>query len=392
MKKKHIPFISEDKELDGVIASLNKVKEFAIDLEFDKNLYRYGFNLCLVQVATGRQCFLIDPLSKDIHIERLFPVLENDSLQKVGYAFGEDLRLLHSLGCFPKNIFDLSVAVQLLDYPPLSLAGFLDEMLNVKISKSAQRSNWYKRPLTAEQADYAAQDVLHLLHAKKILVKQARQKKIYDWIEEENSIWNEVSFNGLNDNNFIKDKDRKGLTEHQWFVLQKLITFRETVAEQFDKPSYQVFSVEFLKEIVQDASALDAWEKTKGIYRALKTGEFKQKLKAVLREADKGSEALGLSQTRPAKSKRAGGFSSSRGNRKRIAELKKKIFVPLQKKIAEDYGENTAKYILSNRVFTDLISGQNEKILDYRKNLFLKYAHDLNLDLNFFPDAEERHE
>jgi len=340
MKKKHIPFISEDKELDGV----------------------------------------------------LFPVLENDSLQKVGYAFGEDLRLLHSLGCFPKNIFDLSVAVQLLDYPPLSLAGFLDEMLNVKISKSAQRSNWYKRPLTAEQADYAAQDVLHLLHAKKILVKQARQKKIYDWIEEENSIWNEVSFNGLNDNNFIKDKDRKGLTEHQWFVLQKLITFRETVAEQFDKPSYQVFSVEFLKEIVQDASALDAWEKTKGIYRALKTGEFKQKLKAVLREADKGSEALGLSQTRPAKSKRAGGFSSSRGNRKRIAELKKKIFVPLQKKIAEDYGENTAKYILSNRVFTDLISGQNEKILDYRKNLFLKYAHDLNLDLNFFPDAEERHE
>ena len=84
---------------------IQKVPFISVDLEFDKNRYRYGFNLCLIQIYDGSNTYLIDPLVDEIDLQPIFGIFENPDIIKIVFSFGEDLRLLHSLGCFPKKSF-----------------------------------------------------------------------------------------------------------------------------------------------------------------------------------------------------------------------------------------------------------------------------------------------
>jgi len=161
-----VQIITHQEELESITENLSNVSRIAADLEFDKNYYRYGFNLCLVQLFDGENCYLVDPLSDDLNIKSIFPVLEDPEIEIITFAFGEDLRLLHSLGCFPKNIYDIDIATSLLNYEPGSLTKLLDEAIDVDTGKSSQTSNWFQRPLTDQQKKYAAHDVLHLFDLK----------------------------------------------------------------------------------------------------------------------------------------------------------------------------------------------------------------------------------
>ena len=44
------------------LSELNKTNEIALDLEFDRNRYGYGFQLCLIQCQVHSTCYIIDPL------------------------------------------------------------------------------------------------------------------------------------------------------------------------------------------------------------------------------------------------------------------------------------------------------------------------------------------
>ena len=104
-------YITTQEQLSECITKINSVPEIAVDLEFDKNRYRYGFNLCLLQIKAADEIFLIDPLGADFDIKPIFEPLENPKIEKVVYAFGEDIRLLHTLGCYPKNLFDIVIQI-----------------------------------------------------------------------------------------------------------------------------------------------------------------------------------------------------------------------------------------------------------------------------------------
>lgn len=71
-----IHLINEQQSLNNLISSLQSVSAFAIDLEFDRNRYRYGFNMCLMQIYDGKDCYLIDPLSKNVDIKAIFRSLK----------------------------------------------------------------------------------------------------------------------------------------------------------------------------------------------------------------------------------------------------------------------------------------------------------------------------
>ena len=376
----NVLFIDKDSQLEKALWHLQSTRAFAIDLEFDKNRYRYGFNLCLIQVATAERCYIIDPLSSTLQVRKLFPVLEDKRIQKVVFAFGEDLRLLHSLGCIPQNIFELSIAWQLLDRPHVSLAMFLETLLKVKINKSAQKSNWYKRPLSAQQMDYAVQDVSHLLRAKEVLEQQAGQKNIREWLAEENRFFDRVTFTATNQN-IIREKEMKGLSEFQWFLFRKFMVLREELARRKNRPPYQMFSSRLVREIAFDKDLLESWEQNKEIFKALRSTEFKKRLLRSYGEWEREAVALGLSQTKKATGKKnRDNQRLSRKERTYREELKKNILLPLRELIAKDYGKNTAAYLLNNRVIEHLLSGRADKVFAYRRKLFADYARSAGFD------------
>ncbi len=380
-----IKYISNNEDLDACVAFLNQEKALAIDLEFDKNRYRYGFNLCLVQIFSNGECFIIDPLEEGMEIERLFPTLENPAIEKVVYSFGEDLRLLHSLGCFPKNIFDIAIALRLLDYPPASLANALFELLEIEISKSAQKSNWFLRPLSKKQLEYAAKDVLYLFDMKARLDKEAEEKKIGPWIAEENAVFDELSYAEVANNNYIKEKDKNGLTEHEFYIFKKLLEFRESLAKKYNRPSYQIISKDYLKELAERPNHIHRFYKIRGIYKTLKNDTFKNDLNAKRNASEKEADKMGLSRTEK-ELKRMGEEEYQRHKKERAKreEAKKKVFKPIQALISKNHGENVVTYIMGNRLMDELASGNIENLRNYKRVLIEAYAQELGLDVSPF--------
>ncbi|MEX0662807.1 MAG: ribonuclease D [Balneolaceae bacterium] len=379
--------INTQSALDPVIADLNKKDRIALDLEFDKNYYRFGFNLCLVQIYDGTDCYLIDPLSEEIDISTLFPVFENSGIEKVTFAFGEDIRLLHSLGCFPKNIYDLDITTSLLNYPPGSLTKLINDVLNVDTGKSSQTSNWYKRPLTDQQKHYAAQDVLHLLDLKEILAKEAEDKNITSWIEEENLAWDLMDYSDVDNNEVIKEKDKNDLTEVEWYIYKNLIEYRESLAKEHNKPGFKIIRKQFLSDVAQNTRVLMRFERDRGINPKLKTEEVKQTILDIATQARTEAEKQGLSDTETAfKSPTEEEKQIYRKQKSLIDKLKFSFFNPIKKKITEDYGEETAIFLFSNRIIAEIVAGSFDEIEAYKLDLLKKYSEELNLDIQEYTD------
>lgn len=376
-------FIETSKELEYAVSFLSETTEFAIDLEFDKNYHRYGFNLCLVQIYADSNCYLIDPLSPHLDIEILFPLLEDETIQKVTFAFGEDLRLLHTLGCFPKNIYDISIATRLLNYPPCSLSNLITGVLEIDLGKSSQKSNWYKRPLTEDQTRYAAEDVLYLLKLKNIFVKEASEKNITEWIAEENAIMDELNFSDEDSNTVLKEKDKKGLTEHEWHLFKNLMIFRETTAQKINRPGFKIVKKDYLKELAQNPGKLKNWHLKKGIYKSLKSREAIENLRNILNESAKESASLGFSKTEPAmKPMDKEQYAAYEKERARVSKMKRLFFNPIKEKLTEQYGKGTASFIFSNRIISDLVSNENRQLEGYKRDIIVE----LSEELEFNPD------
>lgn len=382
-------YIDTQQQLDECTQFLKQQPALAIDLEFDKNRYRYGFNLCLVQIFAGGKCFLIDPLVEGIDLKELYQVLENPAIENVVYSFGEDLRLLHSLGCFPKNTYDIAITLRLLDYPPASLANVLSEVLDIEISKAAQKSNWFSRPLSAKQLEYAAKDVLYLFELKEKLIPEVASKGVGAWIEEENKHIDTLYYADIDNNVYLKEKDKFGLSEHEYYIFEQLMAFREQLAQEHNRPSYQIIDKDYLHELAQRPNQIHRFAKIRGIYKPLKNEAFKEELWSKFQQAAKAAERAQLSKTEDAfKRLSPEEYQSRRQKRKERDEIKRKIFKPIQAKIAENHGEQVVTYILGNRLMDDLAEGNTEALRAYKRQLIEQYAQELDLDVSPYLDGQ----
>ena len=382
-----IRYIDKDEELSSVVRHLESTDQIAIDLEFDRNRYRYGFNLCLIQLFDGEDCHLIDPLSDKLDTEKLFPVLEDSSVEKVAFAFQEDHRLLHYVGCKPKNIFDLRIASQLLNYPPASLTNIVKDTLEVDMGKSSQNSNWFKRPLKENQIKYAAKDVLYLFDLKKKFKAEAEQKEILQWIDEENQNWDHVQYDDSDINNFIKEKDKRDLNEVEWKVFVRLMEFREKIASQSDRPSYQIFSKDLIYQIIENPDRLKNWTSERGVFNRLKNRGIQKKLEKLIQKTIQEAEAMGLSRSKPAKKfPTAEEMKEINQKKQLIQQAKSEFFSPIKDRITEDYGDEVSTYLFSNRIIADLVTGSNGSLENYKRSLLESYADELNLNVDHFLD------
>lgn len=121
--------------------------------------------LCLVQIATRKRTFLIDPLAVD-----LMPIVDLLSAPmpvKVIHNARFERRVLATLGITLDGVFDTLEASRRVRGPDAlgghSLAMVCERELGVSLDKSEQTSNWSRRPLDASQLSYAALDAEVLL-------------------------------------------------------------------------------------------------------------------------------------------------------------------------------------------------------------------------------------
>lgn len=382
--KNLIKFVSDDEQVSACHDHLSEAKKVALDLEFDKNLHRYGFNLCLIQVHYEGSTYLIDPLAK-IDLQPIFNIIENPEIEKIVFAFGEDLRLLNSLGCYPKNINDLSITTSMLNYEPGSLNRYLDEVLSISTSKSSQLSNWYRRPLSAQQINYAAEDVCYLHQLSEALDKEASSKGIVDWIREENKLYDDLRFENSEINVIYKDKDKKGLSAYQWHILKALLTYRDQLAKKMNKPAFQIFKFSYLRDLATSDDATSDEPLKLSVMKSLRDEKTLDKLTSVVREASLEASEMNLSKTSPAKQRMAPeAYREHIALKRKVEQLKKEVFKPIQQSIKLKWGEHTATFILSNKLISRIIMEPEVGLPNYRKALFHEIADEQGLSLEAF--------
>jgi ribonuclease D len=174
-----------DESLAEVATLWQTANVLAIDTEFVRT-DTFHANLGLIQVCLENQTWLIDPLGIN-DWSPFAAILTNDKIVKVLHSLSEDAEvLLHSVGVTMVNVFDSQIAAGFLGYPvQMSYAKLIEALFDVALPKEATRSDWMKRPLEAEQCQYAAADVHWLYQVYEIFAIKLNDIARYDWVKED---------------------------------------------------------------------------------------------------------------------------------------------------------------------------------------------------------------
>lgn len=244
--------VSTDESFGSMLESVVQAPRLAIDTEAD-SLYHYFEKVCLIQISTDRDTFILDPLELT-RIRELAPVLANPAVEKVFHAASYDLHCLHrDYGFVFVNTFDTHVAAQLLGYEFLGLGTLMEQILGIYHSKRRQRDDWSHRPLEAEQLEYAAMDTHHLLHLRDVLESRLREKGRVTWAQEEfeTAAAMERPEKEFDTEGFRRIKGSRELSIQDQVVLRALYLFRDKVARVLDVPPFKVLNNSVLIDLVR---------------------------------------------------------------------------------------------------------------------------------------------
>jgi ribonuclease D len=242
-------------DLDALAQDLLTEKVVAVDTEAD-SFYHYFDKTCLVQIATRRQIYLVDPLALGgpAELEPLAPLFASPDIRKIFHAAEYDIFVLKRDCNFRfANLFDTMISAQLLGYSSVGLAGIAERHFDVNLPKDEQRSDWSRRPLTPRQLSYAAADVLYLIQLADTLKKELRAKKRYRWAQEEfealtQRAWPERDFDELG---YLRIKGARKLDPTSLSILRELYLMRDARARELDRPPFKVLGNRTLLEIAE---------------------------------------------------------------------------------------------------------------------------------------------
>ena len=376
-----VEYVTTVDALTACIYQLAQAKEIAFDLEFDRDNYTYGFNLCLMQIASATHCYLIDPKT-DLDITLIFPLLENPDIQKVVHCSSEDLRLLHSLKCYPTNLADTELYAKLLNYERTSLGAMIQQLFGIELDKKMQKVNWVLRPLKPEQLSYAANDVLYLLQMKAGLEKQAAEKNMMPFLQDENNLLSSTIHSLEPKDNFLKKSDLVYLSPYHQYVLNGLFCYRDSIAQQQNKPAYYIMNEETVRSLASNKIGQTDWQNITGLHPVLKSKEGEDMLFAYIKNLHTDAGNKKLSKNRNHIHTQNEDFQTEK---ERWELVKASIFAPIQNDIAANYGEHAMRFIFSTGTVNTIVQGQlkiGEIKAPYKKMLIKDAAQKLGIDLS----------
>jgi ribonuclease D len=244
--------VSTTQCFQSMLESLLPAPRIAIDIEAD-SLYHYYEKVCLIQISTDSETYILDPLAVT-EIAELAPILANPMVEKVLHAASYDVHCLRrDFGFVLANIFDTHIAGQLLGYEFLGLSALMEQLLGIHHSKRRQRDDWSHRPLASEQLEYAAMDTHHLLRLRDTLEAELRKKGRHGWAMEEfeTAAAIERPEKEFDTEGYRRIKGSRELPPPDQVVLRALYLLRDKIARQLDVPPFKVLNNSVLLDLVQ---------------------------------------------------------------------------------------------------------------------------------------------
>lgn len=253
-----VELITTSEGLEQVAGRLLHTEAVAVDTEFFWERTFYPL-LGLVQLATGDgDCWLIDTV-RIRDLRPLGPVFATPSITKVIHDAPQDLGILaRATGALPRTILDTRLAAGFAGFgATCSLQALLRQALGIEVSKAETRSDWLRRPLSANQLRYAADDVLHLTALREKLLAGCASDTVRGWLAEELARLDDSATYRDRDPRlmYLRVKGGSHLNARQLACLRELAAWREEEARARDWPRAHVLPDDLLVSIARLAPA-----------------------------------------------------------------------------------------------------------------------------------------
>lgn len=228
-------FISQQSDLDIVLALMSQTSIYGLDTEFIK-VDTFWPKLGVLQINVGGQVFLLDGTTLDLCMfwKKIF-----EAQQNVFHACGEDIDLIYHYSdqAHLKNVFDTQVAMSFLGYGlQVSYQNALKQMLDIDIDKGQTRSDWLARPLTLEQKNYAANDVLYIMQLSEKLKNELKNKCLYEYVLEDCSNMTLEIATDIPKEKLYTEVGNYRHSRKQLMQLQLLCVWREEMVKALNQP------------------------------------------------------------------------------------------------------------------------------------------------------------
>lgn len=223
-----------------------------LDTEFLRER-TYFPRLCLVQIAAGGGLWCIDAL-EDGTLEPLAPALTDPGVRKIIHSARQDLEA-YSV-CTTRLIapvFDTQIAAACIGMKPqIGYAELVRTLLDVTLSKGQTRTDWSRRPLSAAQLAYAADDVRYLEEIASRLRERLRSLGREQWMLEDcAALTDPRQYSPDPSQAWKRLKGARALAPPVRARLRRLAAWREERALERDLPRGWVLSDALLIELAQ---------------------------------------------------------------------------------------------------------------------------------------------
>lgn len=267
MRKNHrmdVPaaqLVTSADELERVCDVLSATDRLAFDAEFITE-ESFDPELCLLQVATGNDVWLIDPLA-GVDVRPFWELIADQPIEVIVHAGFEDLGIcFQQVGRVPSRVFDVQIAAGWvgLSYP-LSLQKLVRAVSGVVLHKTQTLTDWRRRPLSPEQLRYAAEDVAYLPAIHSFIRSRLAAKGRREWADEEFARYSDPRTYQQGESELLwRVKGVGSLSGRELAVAKQLALERKKLARQYNRPLRSV-----LKDHLLVAIARHGWSDRKAL-------------------------------------------------------------------------------------------------------------------------------
>lgn len=178
-------WIDRSDALQELASSLQAQASIGVDTEFLRERTFFP-KLCLLQLSAAGRIWCVDTL-RLANLDALMPVLTAPATRKIIHSARQDLEAVYLTAMQVLSpVFDTQIAAACVGLKPqVGYAELVKTLLNVTIPKGQTRTDWSKRPLTREQLEYAADDVLYLGDIADQLTQRLKELGREHWVRED---------------------------------------------------------------------------------------------------------------------------------------------------------------------------------------------------------------
>jgi ribonuclease D len=242
--------VADAPALEELVRRLAAEAVLAVDTE-SNSFHVYRERICLVQISTRREDYIVDPFAVDVAPLR---AVLCDGRETVFHGADYDVRCMkREWGWRLPRLFDTMAAARRLGRTGLGLSALVEAHFGVKLSKANQRSDWGRRPLTREQIAYAALDTRYLLPLHELLAGELAARGA---LEEARREFDRIAAVEPRERVFDREgwrrlKGARDLDAAGREVLRALWLAREEAARGSDRPPFKVMAEQAMVEVAR---------------------------------------------------------------------------------------------------------------------------------------------